>query len=74
MPSLTTTSWVSLWAHSSYATKVKGDNEPDDSNFAIEGYYDFQVTDNITVTQQYSGFRMLMEMRQLTEKYTWCLG
>ena len=23
---------------------------PNDSNFAIEGYYDFQVTDNITVT------------------------
>ena len=41
---------IALGTYSSYATEVKGDNEPDDSNFAIEGYYDFQVTDNITVT------------------------
>ena len=41
---------VGFGTYSSYATEVKGDSDPGDSNFAIEGYYDFQVTDNITVT------------------------
>ena len=41
---------VGFGTYSSYAKEVKGDNNPNDSNFAIEGYYDFQVTDNITVT------------------------
>ena len=36
-------------SYSSYTKEVK-DEGPDDENFAIEGYYDFQVTDNITVT------------------------
>ena len=29
---------------------MKGDSDPDDENFAIEAYYDYQVSDNITVT------------------------
>ena len=41
---------IGFGTYSSYATEVKGDSDPDDGNFAIEGYYDFQVTDNITVT------------------------
>ena len=41
---------VGFGTYSSYAKEVKGDNNPNDSNFAIEGYYDFQVTDNIMVT------------------------
>ena len=41
---------IGLGTYSSYATEVKGDSDPDDGNFAIEGYYDFRVTDNITVT------------------------
>jgi hypothetical protein len=41
---------IGFGSYSSYATEVKGDSDPDDGNFAIEGYYDFQVTDNITVT------------------------
>ena len=41
---------IGFGTYSSYATEVKGDSDPGDSNFAIEGYYDFQVTDNITVT------------------------
>jgi len=41
---------IGFGSYSSYATEVKGDSDPDDGNFAIEGYYDYQVTDNITVT------------------------
>ncbi|MDC3048443.1 iron uptake porin [Synechococcus sp. AH-736-A19] len=41
---------IGFGTYSSYATEVKGDSDLGDSNFAIEGYYDFQVTDNITVT------------------------
>ena len=41
---------IGFGTYSSYATSVEGDNDPDDGNFAIEGYYDFQVTDNITMT------------------------
>merc|ERR1712134_32204 len=38
-------------SYSSYATEVKGgSDDSDDVPFAIEGWYDFQVTDNITVT------------------------
>ena len=29
---------------------MKGDSDPDDENFAIEAYYDYQVSDNITIT------------------------
>ena len=41
---------VGFGTYSSYAKEVKGEGYPNDENFAIEGYYDFQVTDNITVT------------------------
>ena len=41
---------IGLGSYSSYATDVKGTGYPDDQNFAIEGYYDFQVTDNIKIT------------------------
>ena len=41
---------IGFGTYSSYAKEVKGDSNPDDGNFAIEGYYDFRVTDNITVT------------------------
>ena len=34
---------VGFGTYSSYANEVKGDNNPNDANFAIEGYYDFQV-------------------------------
>ena len=37
-------------SYSSYATEVQGNGNPGDENFAIEGYYDFRVTDNITIT------------------------
>jgi len=29
---------------------VDGQGYPDDQNFAIEGYYDFKVSDNIVIT------------------------
>ncbi|MCB4406480.1 iron uptake porin [Synechococcus sp. MU1642] len=41
---------VAFGSYSSYATEMKGDSDPDDENFAIEAYYDYQVSDNITVT------------------------
>ena len=41
---------IGFGSYSSYAREVKDWGWPDDENFAIEGYYDFQVTDNITVT------------------------
>ena len=41
---------VGFGTYSSYATEVKEDSDPGDSNFAIEAYYDFAVTDNITIT------------------------
>jgi carbohydrate-selective porin OprB len=37
-------------SYSSYATEIKGRADGGDQNFAIEGYYDFAVTDNITIT------------------------
>ena len=37
-------------SYSSYATEVQGNGNPGDENFAIEGYYDFRVTDNISIT------------------------
>jgi hypothetical protein len=37
-------------SYSSYARDAKGTPTGDEPNFAIEGYYDFQVTDNIKVT------------------------
>jgi hypothetical protein len=36
-------------SYSSYATELKGTSDPDDENFAAEIWYDFQVTDNISV-------------------------
>ena len=41
---------IGFGSYSSYATEVDGTGYPGDENFAIEGYYDFQVTDNIKVT------------------------
>ena len=41
---------IGFGSYSSYATSLKGDDSPEDENFAIEGYYDFQVTDNIKIT------------------------
>ena len=41
---------IGFGSYSSYATEVDGTGYPGDDNFAIEGYYDFQVTDNIKVT------------------------
>jgi hypothetical protein len=36
-------------SYSSYATEVKGDSDPEDENFAAEIWYNFQVTDNISI-------------------------
>jgi hypothetical protein len=36
-------------SYSSYATEVKGNSDPDDENFAAEFWYNFQVTDNISI-------------------------
>ncbi|AII49148.1 porin [Synechococcus sp. KORDI-52] len=41
---------LGVGSYSSYATNIKGNDDPGDQNFAIEGYYDFRVTDNITIT------------------------
>ena len=41
---------VGFGSYSSYAQEVKGMSSDDESNFAIEAYYDFQVSDNIRVT------------------------
>ena len=42
---------IGFGSYSSYATEVKdASSDSDDAPFAIEGYYDIQVTDNITVT------------------------
>ena len=41
---------VGFGSYSSYATSMKGDSSPDDENFAFEAYYDYQVSDNVTVT------------------------
>ena len=41
---------LAFGSYSSYATEMKGDSDPDDENFAIEAYYDYQVSDNITIT------------------------
>ena len=40
---------AAIGSYSSYATSTKGDSSPDDENLAIEVYYDYQVTDNITI-------------------------
>jgi hypothetical protein len=40
---------AAVGSYSSYATEVKGDNDPEDENFAAEIWYNFQVTDNISV-------------------------
>ncbi|GCE65148.1 porin [cyanobiont of Ornithocercus magnificus] len=41
---------IGLGSYSSYATKIKGASSNKESNFAIEAYYDFQITDNIKIT------------------------
>ena len=41
---------VAFGSYSSYATEMKGDSDPEDENFAIEAFYDFKVSDNVTVT------------------------
>ena len=33
-----------------FATDLTGGESPDDGNYAWEGWYSFQVTDNITLT------------------------
>jgi hypothetical protein len=40
---------AAVGSYSSYATSVKGDDSPDDSNFAAEIWYQYQVSDNISV-------------------------
>ena len=40
---------AAVGSYSSYATRLKGDNNPDDNNFAAEVWYNFQVTDNIGI-------------------------
>jgi hypothetical protein len=40
---------AAVGSYSSYATEVKGDSDPEDENFAAELWYNFQVTDNISV-------------------------
>jgi hypothetical protein len=40
---------AAVGSYSSYATKVKGNDNPKDSNFAGEVWYNFQVTDNISI-------------------------
>ena len=37
-------------SYSSYAREIKGESAGDEPNFAVEGYYDFKVSDNIKVT------------------------
>merc|ERR1711934_58816 len=40
---------AAVGSYSSYATEVKGDSDPGDENFAAEIWYNFQVTDNISI-------------------------
>jgi hypothetical protein len=40
---------AAVGSYSSYATELKGDSDPEDENFAAEIWYNFQVTDNISV-------------------------
>jgi hypothetical protein len=40
---------AAVGSYSSYATDVKGDSDPEDENFAAEIWYNFQVTDNISI-------------------------
>ena len=40
---------AAVGSYSSYATRLKGDDNPDDDNFAAEVWYNFQVTDNIGI-------------------------
>ena len=41
---------IGFGSYSSYATEIRDRANGGDQNFAIEGYYDFRVTDNITIT------------------------
>jgi hypothetical protein len=40
---------AAVGSYSSYATEVKGDSDPEDENFAAEIWYNFQVSDNISI-------------------------
>ena len=40
---------AAVGSYSSYATRIKGNDSPDDDNFAGEVWYNFQVTDNIGI-------------------------
>ena len=40
---------AAVGSYSSYATEVKGDSDPEDENFAFEVWYDYRVTDNVSV-------------------------
>ena len=37
-------------AQSHFTTDIEGSESPDDGNYSMELYYQFQVTDNISVT------------------------
>jgi hypothetical protein len=40
---------AAVGSYSSYATDVKGDNDPEDDNFAAEIWYNYQVSDNVSI-------------------------
>jgi hypothetical protein len=40
---------AAVGSYSSYATEVKGDSDPEDENFAAEIWYNYQVTDNVSI-------------------------
>ena len=40
---------AAVGSYSSYATKIKGNSDPEDDNFAGEVWYNYQVTDNISI-------------------------
>ncbi|BEV35981.1 iron uptake porin [Synechococcus sp. M16CYN] len=41
---------IGFGSYSGYATSVKNKDTGNEANFAVEGYYDFQVSDNIKIT------------------------
>ena len=40
---------IGFGSYSSYATEIQDEGSGGEPNFAIEGYYDFKVTDNISI-------------------------
>ena len=40
---------AAIGSYSSYATNLKGDSDPEDENFAAEIWYNYQVTDNVSI-------------------------